>query len=59
MMQVLVDSLVTDTKLSIFAVSHRQSGAPLLAVPKESGSGDGTGGPRPEGAPKIERGEYQ
>jgi hypothetical protein len=28
---------------------HRQSGAPLLAPPKESGSGDGTGGPRPEG----------
>jgi len=30
---------------------HRQSGAPLLAALKESGSGDGTGGRRPEGAP--------
>ena len=28
---------------------HRQSGAPLLAGTKESGSGDGTRGPGPEG----------
>jgi len=28
---------------------HRQSGAPLIAVLKESGSGDGTGGRRPDG----------
>jgi hypothetical protein len=33
----------------IGAWHHRQSGAPLLAGPKESGSGDGTRRPRPEG----------
>jgi hypothetical protein len=36
---------------------HRQSGAPLLAPPKESGSGDGTGGRRPEGGAQKGREE--
>ena len=39
----------TENPKSTAALRHRQSGAPLLAALKESGSGDGTGGRRPDG----------
>jgi hypothetical protein len=41
-------NFVPGTKL-ICTLRHRQSGAPLLVGLKESGSGDGTGGRRPDG----------
>ena len=39
----------TENPNSTATARHRQSGAPLLATLKESGSGDGTGGLWPDG----------
>jgi len=51
MMGMMCDDDEVSAQIGAWHQHHRQSGAPLLAWTKESGSGDGTRGLRPEGVP--------